>query len=407
MNRPVAASCLAVLLLGAAVRVANVGSVKTRTPDELVYTSQATVLLDRGIEGTRSLVSDYLRDPERQLYPPPTRIGYTAFLAAAMRLTGVRDASLGAWLSCAASVGALGLTMLIGYRFFDPWVGLTAGIFLSVFPPELVLARRTWEEALFNCLSLLLMYYAFGIRRNPNLRWRYAVMAGGGAWLLLIKESSPLIFGLCVLWAGLGLVREKRWRQALMLAGSAVAGLAGAVTAIGVTAGGLAVWLRVFRIVLAANAANPYAIQYCTGPGYWLAAGFWILSPLVTTLAAAGLVLAFVWRGSRLAERNDGIALAVFTLLSAALPALLPHWLNLRYVSFINGALCLLAALAARRIWQWWRASLGEAEVVPALALAGLVLLLGTVTDYQRFRERYVQSQTPDLAIRMVLDFPQ
>jgi Dolichyl-phosphate-mannose-protein mannosyltransferase len=407
MNGSVAVACLVVWLLGAAVRIANVGNVQTRTPDERVYTSQAIVLLNRGVEGSRALVADYIRDPEQQLYPAPTRIGYTAILAAAMQLAGARTESVGAWLSCVASIAALGLTMLIGYQFFDPWVGLTAGVFLSVFPPELVLARRTWEEALINCLALVMIYCAFRIRQNPNPRWPYVTLGVVGGWLLLIKEYAPMIFGLCVLWAGIALVARRRWNAVVWLAGSALFGFFAAAGAMTVAAGGLDVWLRAFKINLAANSANAYALQYCTGPGYLLAAGFWILSPLVTLLAAAALVLAFARRGSLFAERRDSIGLAAFTILFAALPVVLPHWMNLRYVSVLNAPLCLLGALAACQVWQWTRAFVREREKLPALALACFVLLLGAVTDYRSFRERYVRAQTADLAIRMVVNFPQ
>ncbi len=407
MNSPVAAACLVVWLLGAAVRLANVDNVQTRTPDERVYSSQATVLLNRGVDGSRAMVADYIRDPQLQLYPAPTRIGYLAILAAAMQLSGVRTESVGAWLSCVASIAALGLTMLIGYQFFDPWVGLTGGLFLSVFPPELVLARRTWEEAVINCLALVMIYCAFGIRQNPNPRWRYVTLGVVGGWLLLIKEYAPVIFGLCLLWAGLELVARKRWNDTLWLAGSASSGFLAAAVTMTVATGGLDVWLRAFKINLAANAANAYALEYCTGPGYLLAAGFWILSPLVTLLAAAALVLAFARRGSLFADRRDAMGLAAFTVLFAALPAVLPHWMNLRYVSVLNAPLCLLAALAACQIWQWTRAFVSEREKLPALALACFVLLLGALTDYRGFRERYVRAQTADLAIRMVINFPQ
>jgi hypothetical protein len=407
MNRIPAVACLAVLLFGAVLRLANVNNVTRRTPDERVYTGQAKVLVDRGVEGSRSMVADFLHNPALWIYPPPTRVGYSTTLAAAMQLTGVRTESVGAWLSCVASIGALGLAMLIGYRFFHPWVGVTAGLFLSVFPPELVVARRTWAEALINLLTLIMIYCAFGIAQNPNLRWRYAALAAAGGWLLLIKEYTSIVFGLCILWAGLELARRKRWRECLFLAGSAFAGLVCAAIAFNVAAGGLEVWLRTLDITFAANATNQYVIQYCSGPGYLLAAGFWILSPLVTLLAGTAILLALTWRGFCFIDPKNGIGLAAFTLLWAAVPAVLPHWMSLRYVSVLNAPLCLLAAIAVCQIWLWMRASLREREVMPAVALGCLVVALSAVGDYQRFHERFVETQTPDLAIRMLLDFPQ
>jgi hypothetical protein len=97
----------ALLCLGAVLRVANLSNVSSRSPDELVYTLQAKILLEGRQPALRSLIAEYQRDPDIRLFPPPTRLGYLLPLAAAMRLTGRRDESVGAYLSCAASIGSL------------------------------------------------------------------------------------------------------------------------------------------------------------------------------------------------------------------------------------------------------------------------------------------------------------
>jgi hypothetical protein len=75
------------LCLGAVLRVANLSNVSSRTPDEVVYTIQAKILLQRGQAGLRSLIAEYQEDPVARLFPPPTRFGYLWPLAAAMQLT--------------------------------------------------------------------------------------------------------------------------------------------------------------------------------------------------------------------------------------------------------------------------------------------------------------------------------
>jgi len=399
-------ACAAVILLGAALRLYHAGDVKTRTPDERVYTAQAGVLMDRGVAGMRALSVEYLRDPAQRLYPPPTRIGYTGPLAAAMKLMGSRSQLVGSWISCIASIAALILATTLGYRFFHPLVGLLTAVFLSVFPPELVLARRTWQEALVNCLALVLIYCACSIAGQPG-QWRaYIWMGIAGAALLPIKESSPMIYGPCLLWAGVPLLAHRRWREFARLMVSAVlaAGIAAAI--VGWIAGGLAVEQKVLAGLFPANASNPYALRNCTGPGYLLFAGFWTLSPAVTTLAVPGLFLALC-RRARLARNPwNGTALAAFTILFGLLPVILPHWLNLRYVSVLNAPLCLLAAIAARESWGWIRRQFTPPEIYAPLTIACVALAIAAIGDYQRFDRRFVQNETADLAIRMVLDSP-
>jgi len=405
-RNPAPLACAAVILLGAALRLHHAADARTRTPDELVYTSQAGALIDRGIDGIRALSAEYLRDPERRLFPQPTRVGYTGMLAASMQLAGSRGELVGAWLSCIASIASLILAAIIGYRFFHPWVGVLTAVFLSVFPPELTIARRTWEEAAVNFLSLVLMYCACAIACRPE-RWRvYAWMAIAGGTLMMMKESAPTIYGLCLLWAGAALMLQRRWREAARLIGTAAAAAGLAIAIVAWSAGGVAIEQRIIAAWLSANASNPYALQYATGPGYQIVTGFWALSPVVTTLALGGLLLVLRHPGKLTRDSFNRAALAVFTILFGMLPVILPHWMNLRYVSVLNAPLCLLAALTAYQFWLWMRASLSQREVVPALTLACLALTLTAATDYARFRERFVEAETPDLAIGLVLDFP-
>lgn len=405
-HTPAPLACVAVILLGAALRLYHACDVTTPTADEAVYTMQAGALADYGVEAIRVLSARYLRNPTQRLYPPPTRIGYTGMLAAAMKLTGSRSRLVGVWLSSVASIAALSLAAMIGYRFFHPWAGVLTAGFLSVFPPELAIARRTWQEAVVNCLSLALIYCACAIVSQPE-RWRvYAAMGIAGGMLLTMKESAPAIYGLCLLWAGAKLMLQRRRREGAWLAGTAAAAAGIAIAVVAWSAGGFAIERRIIAAWLAANASNPYALQYATGPGYQILTGFWTLSPVVTTLALGGLLLVLRHPAKLARDAFNGAALAVFTILFGMLPVILPHWMNLRYVSVLNAPICLLAALAAYQIWLRMRASLHQREVVPALALACVALILVAATDYARFRERFVEAETPDLAIRLVLDFP-
>src|SRR5450432_2308275 len=97
----------ALVCIAAGLRLANLGNVTSRTPDERVYTYQAKTWLESGQAGIRSMVDEYKADAETRLYPPPTRVGMIRLVAAMIQWTGKNDVSAGARISCAASIGSL------------------------------------------------------------------------------------------------------------------------------------------------------------------------------------------------------------------------------------------------------------------------------------------------------------
>src|SRR5580692_6476846 len=102
MTRPLILIAMLVCL-AAGLRLANLGNVNSRTPDERVYTWQAKTWLQSGQAGLRSMVDEYKADAESRLYPPPTRVGMIRLVADLMRWTGRYDETVGAKISCAAS----------------------------------------------------------------------------------------------------------------------------------------------------------------------------------------------------------------------------------------------------------------------------------------------------------------
>jgi hypothetical protein len=397
MNRRAAYAAVGVVLLGAALRFQNVDNVKSRTPDERVYTAYAQAILDHGLSGIRSAAADYIRDTQR-LYPLPTRIGYTAPLAAVMGLTGTRDPRVGSWLSAIASVLALAVAIAIGWSFIHPWVGVLGGLLLAVYPADLAIARRAWTDAPLTCLGLVMLYCAMSLAAGRHKLRAGVVLVLAGSAALLIKEGAVAIYGLCGLLAMLGLIRQKLWREAGLLAAGAAAGVALSVTLMSWAAGGWGALTNILTGLTAANAANQYAIDYATGPGYKILAGLWRISPEVAVLSAAGLVLAL----RRKAPALTG--LAAFTLVFGALPMVLAHWLNLRYISVLFAPLCLFAALAAIEAVQSARRRLNQFDFSAAAAAVAVALLLASVGDYQRFQNVWVEKDTPDLTIRMILE---
>ncbi len=392
---------MALLLLGAALRVSNL-SITARSPDEKIYAAQARAALQDGMAGTRRVVDAFRRNPQLWIYPSPTRIGYAYLVAGAMSLTGTRDESAGTYVSCLASILTLAVTMRLGLRFLGGWITVLAILFLAVFPPELVVARRCWTDASSGLAATAMLYLTLEIWSDTK-RWPLALLPVAGTAAVLIKETAVLVYAPCLLaalWSVLRRGRDAR-RASILLAG-AVLWAAGAMTLLALSTGGPRVPFQIIVEQARLNATNPYALEYCTGPGYLLLLAFARLSPVTFVLALLGMAQAWARPGTR--DRVAAALLAGFTVTSIAPYALVPHWLNLRYASASFAPLCLLASAA---LYQWFL--LAKEKLSGGLfrwvAVGGAAaILIFAAADYRRFEQSYVRIPTPDLSVGMVAD---
>ena len=408
----VAASAV-LFCLGTGLRLANLHNVTGRTPDETVYTKQTNVLFQSGNAGLRVLVAEYQNDPTMRLFPPPTRTGYLRMLAVTMRLTGKTDESAGAYLSCAASIGSLLLLALFGLRFFPPWAAVVALLFFAVSPPELELARRTWGDALVGFMALALVAVSAQITRDSRQPLWYVLFVLLGGFGILVKESWPIVLVLCTGWVlWVLLIELKDWKNACILLAGATAAVVGSIAWLASSVGGFSVVAGIFPNLIHANSANPYALEYQSGPGYLLLQAFWVLTPLVAVLCPLGLAVIFFSRpklnlllGGAGAGDWEVMRWSALLLLSfLAIPMMLPHWLNLRYLSPAFGPFCLAAGVGLRYAATWcWTRLPTVGRIALALLLAG-GLAVAARQDYQRFRLMFVTNEVGDLSIKLLLD---
>lgn len=390
--------------LGAALRLGNLGNERARTPDERVYTHQARMWLENGPAGIRSLVEQYKSDPNVRLYPAPVRVGMIRLLAAAIEWTGHNDESAFAMISCAASIGSLLVLALLATRFLPAWAGLAALLFYVTLPAELAIARRTWPDSLLELAGLLLVYFMCEIARDSKPRIWYLLFAIVGALGILVKESMPLPQGLCAAWILLVLVKRKEWTNILILASATAAGLSLSLWGLSNYVGSLSEYVEIVAWISRSNAVNPYALEYASGPGYLLLQAFWIVTPVASLLSLAGL-----WSLSR--KPNDmpngweplwGVAF--FTLAHIAIGVIVPHWLNLRYVSATFGPFCLLAGLGILYLVREGSRWLELSDPRPLAGLAIALILGSAFTDYRYFERVFVRDATADLSVKMLLD---
>ena len=383
------------LLLGACLRLFNLGNVGERTPDEKTYTAQAAALLGEGLPGLRRMAAEYVQDNNYRYLPPPNRIGYTAPVAGLMAATGRSDALIGAWVSALASIAGLAVVAAIGVRFFGPWVGALAVLLLATFPPDLVIARRAWSDALVSLLTVILLYCALALARSAT-SWRPALaFLAAGSIFAMTKETAVIVSGLCLVW----IVASQRRSAIPLAAATVVAGIL-SLAFVAWAIGGAAILWDIQSRIGSFHRVNPYAIDYQSGPAWWLLKSFWITSPWTFALALAGLVTAPFFDAWR--DRRAVIALAGFVAVMLAIPLALPAWLNLRYSSLAFGPLCLMAAAALYQGLRMLQARLPSATVTAPAILAGVGIAAAGLGDYRYFNRWFVATQTADLSVRML-----
>jgi hypothetical protein len=407
-------TAVAVLLcLGIGIRLANLNIVTGRSPDETNYTRQANILLQDGTVGLRSIAAEYQLDPAARLAGPPTRAGYLWMLASTMRLTEKHDESVGAVLSCAASIGSLFMLTLIGTRFFPPWATLFALLFLVVSPAELELARRTWIDALVGFLGISLVYVSGEITRDSQRRIWHLLFVLLGCLGILVKEFGPVVFGFCTGWVlWVMLIQRREFRSGLTLMAGVLVGTGVSVAWIANSIGGFSVLAQTVSNWLGAHVTNDYAIEFQSGPGYLLLRGFQVISPVAALFCAIGLAVILMSRrrlGLLRLRAEDGNWEAIgwmslFFLSYLALAMILPHWLNLRYVSLLFGPFYLLAGVG---FWYaasvcWSRLGIFQRNVFAAVVILGVGI--GAYSDYRRFDRIFVRNGVGDLSIKLVLD---
>lgn len=404
----------AIFILGITLRAINMPNVARRSPDEGIYSAQGKIISESGyLRGTRLLLKEYNSDNVLWIYPPPTRIGYSWLLATLMKALHRTDAAVGSYISFASSVVSLVLIAVIGLRFFNPWITSFALLFMAVSPMELAIARRSWQDAIFGCLGLAMVYFCLEITRNAGRHIWYALLILLGSYIVLIKEPGAAVFGICALWIFWVLaIREKDpVKGVYFIAACAAAGLL-SFSVLAYVTGGFGQLLQIFGHIKDAMPTNTYAIEYQSGPLYRFLEGFWIISPVSSVLfliGAGGTLLPF-----GISERPDAIkdagtrqavtGLILFGITFFAIALFTPYCQNLRYVSVAYGPFYLAAGLGLWYIVLLARPFVKKIALIAA-ALAVAVLILAALRDYQMFNKIFIRTGIMDVSIRMVREY--
>lgn len=336
-----------VLFIGIGLRIHNLATITHRSPDEIIYTSQAQIVAQQGLSGIKILAKQYNQNKELWFYPPPSRVGYIFLLSSAMKISNHFDSSVGAKLSTIFSILSLLILILIGLRFFNVWITLYALLFLSTSPIELGLASRTWQDAIVGCLGALLIYLSCEIISNHKKIWIIPFVFIGGI-AILIKSTLVVFFGLCVMWILWEFIfHQKLYKHAVLLA---------CLTGISVTlfsallvycVGGLLNLIAILSHMKNAMPLNPYAIQYQTGPWYLTFLNLFYLGPNYFYLIIIGLFVILLSKDMHklhsqikelffsTSQTRIFLGLIALTLMFTLISGIAPHCLNIRYLSVI------------------------------------------------------------------------
>ena len=391
---------LLTLALGTLLRIHNLGNVPGRSPDESVHTYQANTILREGsIMGTRKLVREYNGDSRQWMYPKPIRIGYLWPLAGIMKITGRNDVALGANLSSFFSILSLVIVMTLGLRFFNKWVALYALLFMSVSPIALAISRRTWSDAMLECLGLLLVYLSCEIIRKPNKVILYLPFTVVGACAALVKESGALFYALCAIWIlCVLLVKEKAISKGVLLIAASIVGAGASVACTAYVSGGLPNALEAMRHFSEALPGNTYAVEYQTGPWYRFVGGFWIISPLSAILCLVGIA------GAKPGFAKPGFAYGIAGFMTAVIvmTIIAPLSQNMRYISPLFGAFYLLGGLGFWNIVSRAKAKLSNFYFSVAMGWLVILVILAAVSDYGNFKKIFVKTGIVDTSIGLL-----
>lgn len=375
---------LLILIIGIRMRVSYFETVR-RSPDERVYTNQANKIFNKGIKGTKILISEYHLDKALWFYPPPTRIGHNYLLAMVMKISGNRTEMAGVYLSAIASILTLLLLIMAGIRIFNPWVAIIALFGLAVSPMDLIIARRCWQEALLGFVGMLYFYLCAELMNKPKRIFLFLPIIITGCYSMLIKESGIVVFGLGMLCVFLSMVfKEKSLLGAIASAISGVLALILTFFILVKVSGGISSWLSVMKNVKTAMPLNTYAIEFQTGPWYSFLQGLWMVTPLFTIAAIGGVIYAFL---NGIKKNTVIFSFGMILVLFIAATTLTPYCKNLRYISPI---FCLFYLMGGYAIWGAVKFLHEKAKILSlpvVVSLLSLALVAGAFFEYRFFKK--------------------
>lgn len=399
-----------ILIAGISLRAANFKNVSARTGDERTYTKQAKVILDEGfVNGTRMLVKEFNSNRGLWIYPSPARIGYDWLLASLMKLFKSTDIALGSYISIVASVFTLILVCVISIRFFDPVVALFSTLFMSASAAQITIARRTWQDALFTLIGLFTLYCSMEIVRAPKRIIWYILYLMAAGYLLLVKESALIVFGLSALWIAYNLViKERSVIGAIAFIASCAIVSAAAYALLFYSCGGHNRYFEIYRHIREVVGASTYGRENQSGPWIDFITGLYIISPLSFILFLAEVIRTVSFPGNGDPGdpeiRRSSICLILFSIIFFSLFLAVPDSQNYRFVSIVFAPFYIIAGLGFSDLLKLLH-PFARNVMILVMPILIAVIILAAMWDYQTFVNINSSCGAVDLPVKSVMAY--
>lgn len=307
--------------------------------DEFIYERYVHYLDSYPVSAYPDFCAHYLANQRErdEAILPPTRFAYV-FAAHIWRQLS-REAPhaallhVSAFFSLLALVVTAGFSLRLGGRVIS--VGVTA--LMSVGMNQIHQAQHAMIDGFFTCWTLLVLWALWESLRAPAARGWLITYAFALAVLVMTKEAAFFVFlGVCALLISNRWLRFGTVTRTLLLStfGGATAGFLVLV----LLAGGLDVFIEMYRLLVEKSRVVPYAVMHNDGPWYRYLVDLVLISPIVVLLAAGA---AFQ---TRLTEK-PALYLLIFMGATFALMASVQYAMNVRYATIWDLPLRYLAFL--------------------------------------------------------------
>lgn len=332
--------------------------------DEGYYFRYAVRVSNEGGAAFRPLFLDYVRDPQKHFFPPPTRLATVGLDALAVKGIGESFESLQA-VSMVSFLVLLAVVFFLLCSVLGQRTAFWTTVLLAGSPLQLGLARRALSDSWVAAVSLmvLLLVWRMLLRRTRS-RPAWAALGGLLAVSILSREGSVLLVPLALAML-LGWGRLEGWRPPLgAFVCVSVLPIVLACLAWVSAAGDWRLAWEVLQANLRSPAQNAYALHYGSGPWFRYLVDFALLSPLT-------LLCYFAWCGRLTVSRGRtgewvwAVLPLFFLLLSAPLTK------NVRYALLLDLPIRLGAVLFLQGLLGDW-----EGNRRSALWMAVILLLL-------------------------------
>ncbi|MBC7852084.1 MAG: phospholipid carrier-dependent glycosyltransferase, partial [Pirellulaceae bacterium] len=341
---------VAILALGAALRIVPSNGFKGQGPDERFYEIFVNAAAEDGLFAYPQIFVDYLAhqtQPDSPLVLPPGRIAFIASAAIFRQLTGLDAMTSLRAVSAGASILLLGMAAAFLWRARGPEWAIGGTALLACSPLQIHLAQRSLIDGFFAFWAMMVLWTLWECLRNPTDRRWLTAYGISVVVLVLTKENAAFVMmGVGVLllvnfWLHFGEARPSLWIV------TAAAPLLAALILV-IAAGGLETLIAAYRTNVEKSVVSPYAIATGDGPWFRYLVDLCLLNPALFLLALLGM-------GQLKMEDKLGGFLVVFMLVTFLIMGQLRYGMNARYTNIWEIGLHYFAVMGV----------LGLAEILP------------------------------------------